>query len=128
MSLIRIAILDGDPLIIAGKHLLLDSQPELLIVYEQANALQAIAELPELLVDVILIDQRLKGMDGVATAKKLRAAFAQSGQSIPPMILSAPYSSQELLSAAEDAGIRSVVTIESEPAALLSALRNALAA
>lgn len=126
MSLIRIAILDGDPLIITGKHLLLDSQPDLLIVYEQANALQAIAELPELLVDVILIDQRLKGMDGLATAHRLRAAYAQSEQSIPPMILSAPYSSQELVIAAEDAGIRSVVTIESEPAALLSALRNSL--
>ena len=125
MSLIRVAILDGDPLIIAGKHLLLDSQPDLLIVYEQADAKKAIAELPDLLVDVILIDQRLKGLDGVSAARLLSQNYAASGQKTPRLVLSAPYSSAELLAAAEAAGIDEVFTIESEPASLIEAIRRA---
>jgi len=126
LTLYRVAILDGDPLIIAGKRLLIDSQPDLLIVYEQANALTAIDELPELLIDVILIDQRLRGLDGVAAAKRLAAAYVATEQKVPAMILSAPYGSAELEQAAIDAGIASVVTIESEPASLLAAIRAAL--
>jgi DNA-binding NarL/FixJ family response regulator len=126
LTLYRVAILDGDPLIIAGKHLLIDSQPDLLIVYEQANALTAIEELPELLIDVILIDQRLRGLDGVATAQCLVDAYLATEQKVPAMILSAPYGSAELEQAARDAGIAAVVTIESEPASLLAAMRAAL--
>ncbi len=126
MTLYRVAILDGDPLIIAGKRLLIDSQPDLLIVYEQANALTAIEELPELLIDVILIDQRLRGLDGVAAAKRLAATYVATEQKVPAMILSAPYGSAELEQAATEAGIAAVVTIESEPASLLAAIRAAL--
>ena len=108
------------------KHLLLDSEPDLLIVYEQGNALKAIEELPELLIDLILIDQRLRGLDGVATATRLADAYSSTGQQTPVMILSAPYGSAELESQALEAGIASVVTIESEPAALLQAIRNSL--
>ncbi len=126
MSLFRVAILDGDPLIIAGKRLLIDSQPDLLIVYEQASALKAIEELPELLIDVILIDQRLRGLDGVATATALAKAYIDSDQKVPAMILSAPYASVELEQNAVAAGISAVVTVESEPAFLLEAIRRAL--
>ena len=122
----RVAILDGDPMIIAGKRLLIDSQPDLLIVYEQADALQAIEELPETLIDVILIDQRLRRLDGVSAAGLLVQAYRDSNQAVPAMVLSAPYSSDELRSAAAAAGIDQVVTIESEPAALIGAIRAAL--
>ncbi|MFM6967041.1 MAG: response regulator [Rhodoluna sp.] len=126
MSLVRVAILDGDAMIIAGKRLLIDSQPDLLIVYEQADALVAIEELPRTLIDVILIDQRLRKLDGVTAARQIAHSYEASGQKVPAMILSAPYSSSELLAAATQSHISAVVTIEDEPAALIGAIRAAL--
>ena len=78
----RIALIDGDPAIRAGRRLLLDSQPDMKVVYEQSQAAGALLEVGDLLIDVLIIDHRLQGIDGAAqksTLARTRGLDAKAG-------------------------------------------------
>lgn len=107
--------------------MLFESQPDFVIVYEQSDALLAVEELPEQLVDLILVDYRLSPIDGIETASRVIWSFENSNQDAPPMILACAFSNDELLLRAESAGIRQVITVADGPNALLDAVRAALA-
>ncbi len=91
MSSFRIALIDGDAAIRSGRRLLLDSQDDMQVVYEESQALRALETLPDLLVDAIVIDHRLQGMDGVSLAKELVARISSQEQSIPAVIITGSY-------------------------------------
>ncbi len=122
----RIAILEGDADILEGRRLLLDAHNELVIVYEQSNAVAAIDEIAQQLVDLIVIDLRLQGMDGVAAAKAIAARFRDTEQKVPAMILTAPFSNPELVDQAKVAGIAAVVSVADGSMALIEAIESSL--
>ena len=120
----RIALIDGDPMIRAGRRLLLDSQPDMKVVYEQSQAAQALIEVSDLLVDVLIIDHRLQGMDGVALARKIVENLSSSGERIPAVIITGSYYTFELLMASIRAGATELVTQDSPSSELLEAIRK----
>ena len=126
MTTIRIALLDADPVIAAGKRSILDSQPDFMVVYEQGDALLAIVELPEQLVDVVVMDVRLRGLDGLVTASRLTSAFAESNQLSPKFVITAAYRSQELEVKAREVGITSLVSAAELGEKLVDSVRGSL--
>lgn len=120
----RIALIDGDGAIRAGRRLLLDSQQDMKVVYEQSQASLALEQIPNLLVDVLIIDHRLQGIDGVALAKKIVEAFTQAGERVPAVIITGSYYSFELLMASIRAGATELVTQDSPSSELLDAIRK----
>ncbi|MEY3129410.1 MAG: hypothetical protein RL405_730, partial [Actinomycetota bacterium] len=56
------------------------------VVYEESIAAKALEVLPELLVDVVVIDHRLQGMDGVSLSKQLIARLSASEQRLPTIV------------------------------------------
>ena len=126
MTTIRIALLDADPVIAAGKRSILDSQPDFMVVYEQGDALLAIVELPEQLVDVVVLDVRLRGLDGLVTAARLTSAFDQSNQLSPKFVITAAYRSQELEVKAREVGITSLVSAAELGEKLVDSVRGSL--
>ncbi len=62
---IRIGIVDGDTDIRTGRRLIIDSQSDFQVVFESDDAFAALENAPKLLLDVMLVDHRLRGMDGV---------------------------------------------------------------
>lgn len=124
MSIVRIAILEGDPVIATGKKMLLESQSDFLVVYESEFALQAVTELPQQLVDVIVLDMRLRGKDGVEAAKLLSAAYAAAGEKVPRMILTTAYSAPEIQQIASAVGVGHVIAANELGRRLIEAVRG----
>ena len=124
MSSFRIALVNGDAAIRAGKRLLIDSQADMKVVYEESIAAKALEVLPELLVDVVVIDHRLQGMDGVSLSKQLIARLSASEQRLPTIVITGAYFTSELLMASIRAGATELVTQDASSADLLHAIRK----
>jgi len=124
LSSFRIALIDGDAAIRAGRRLLIDSQDDMRVVYEESAAMVALEKVPELLVDVIVIDHRLQGMDGVSLAKELVARISSQAQRVPAVVITGSYYTFELLMASIRAGATELVTQDSPASELLDAIRK----
>ncbi len=124
---LRIALIDSDPDIRHGRRLLIDSQPDLKVVFEDDNATTTIQRLPEALVDVVVLDHRIKGLDGIEVAKALIRAFLADNAKVPKIIMTGPYFSPELQIASIAAGATDLVTQESGAEELLKAIRSTAA-
>ena len=124
MSSFRIALVNGDAAIRAGKRLLIDSQADMKVVYEESIAAKALEVLPELLVDVVVIDHRLQGMDGVSLSKQLIARLSASEQRLPTIVITGAYFTSELLMASIRAGATELVTQDASSTDLLDAIRK----
>jgi DNA-binding NarL/FixJ family response regulator len=124
LSSFRIALINGDAAIRAGKRLLIDSQEDMKVVYEESIAAKALEVLPELLVDVVVIDHRLQGMDGVSLSKQLIARLSASEQRLPTIVITGAYFTSELLMASIRAGATELVTQDVSSADLLDAIRK----
>jgi DNA-binding NarL/FixJ family response regulator len=119
---IRIALVDGDEDIKAGRKLVIESESDLRIVLEEDNAIRALERIPEALIDVLIIDQRLKAQDGAWLIQKLRESFFSDDNLDAKIIMTAPYYSDELLIAAIRAGANDLVTQDMGPEQLLEAI------
>lgn len=73
MNKIRLLIVDDHPVVRAGLQGMLSSQPDILIVGEASDGMEAVALIPRLKPDVVLMDLRIPGMDGVQATKQIRA-------------------------------------------------------
>ena len=71
--MIRIAIVDDDALLRAGLRLLLETQPDLRVVTEAGTGREAVQQCRALTPDVVLMDLRMPGMDGVEATRQLTA-------------------------------------------------------
>ena len=122
---IRIAIVDGDDDIRAGRKAIIESISDLKVVLEEDNALRALERIPEALIDVMIIDQRLQAQDGAWLIEKLRDALDIDDALSAKIIMTAPYFSDELLIAAIRAGANDLVTQDLGPEQLLESIFRA---
>lgn len=71
---IRVLLVDDQPLIRVGFRLVIDAEPDLDVVGEAGDGAEAIAQAAALEPDVIVMDVRMPGIDGIAaTAQIVRA-------------------------------------------------------
>jgi DNA-binding NarL/FixJ family response regulator len=69
----RVLICDDQEMMRVGLRMVVESQPDLTVVGEAADGFQAIAGVTEHRPDVILLDVRMPGLDGVTAAGRIRA-------------------------------------------------------
>jgi DNA-binding NarL/FixJ family response regulator len=122
----RVAIVDGDADILFGRRAVLESQAGIKVVLEEDNANRALERLPEALVDVILVDQRLQGNDGAWLVENLSEKYLASNDGHPVIIMTAPYFDGDLLIASIRAGAADLVTQDSGSEQLIQAVFNAV--
>lgn len=71
---ISVMIVDDQVMIRAGLRAILESLPDIDVVADTADGLQAIEIAATLPIDVVLMDLRMPGIDGVETTRRLRLA------------------------------------------------------
>jgi DNA-binding NarL/FixJ family response regulator len=67
-------IVDDQEMIRAGLRTIVGAHPELAVVAETGDGLAALTVLESTEVDVILLDIRMPGIDGVETTRRIRTA------------------------------------------------------
>src|SRR6195256_2049711 len=75
---IRVLIADDQALVRAGFRMILDAQPDLEVVGEAGDGSAAIDAVRALRPDVVLMDIRMPGVDGIEATRRLSEAGASS--------------------------------------------------
>jgi DNA-binding NarL/FixJ family response regulator len=118
--MIRIVIADDERLIRAGYRMILDSEPDLEVVGEASDGLQAVDLAQRLAPDVVLMDVRMPTMDGIAATHAIvRTAPA------PAVLVVTTFDLDEYVFQALRAGATGFLLKDAPEASLLAALRSA---
>jgi DNA-binding NarL/FixJ family response regulator len=75
---IRVLLVDDQALVRAGFRMILEAQPDIEVVGEAGDGQKAIDAAHSLRPDVVLMDIRMPGLDGIETTRRLTAAGSAS--------------------------------------------------
>lgn len=111
----RVLLVDDQPLVRVGLRRILTSEAGVTVVAEAANGAEAISLLDEHDVTVIVMDVRMRGVDGVEATRRIRAVDG------PPILILTTFDDDEILWGAIDAGAAGFVLKEASPEDLIRA-------
>lgn len=120
---LRIGLIDGDDDIRFGRRQIIDSQLDLKVVLEDSAVDTSYERVPDALIDVLVIDHRLRGGDGITLATNLIAKYLSDDAKIPAIVMTGAYFSDQLKLASLRAGATDLVTQDQLPESLLRAIR-----
>jgi RNA polymerase sigma factor (sigma-70 family) len=118
--MIRVLIVDDQPLIRAGLRGILELEGDLLVVGEAASGRQAVQQARDLPVDIILMDIRMPGMDGIEATAEICANPALSHLSV---LVLTTFETDEHVMAALRAGASGFLGKGAQPEAVVEAIR-----
>jgi DNA-binding NarL/FixJ family response regulator len=116
--MIRVALVDDQAIIRAGLARILSPADGFEVVAECADGLQAVEQLPALHPDVVLMDIRMPGLDGIAATAQLRAA----ADPVVVLVLTT-FGEDEMLWGAIEAGAAGFALKDSSAEELIAAVR-----
>ena len=119
---IRVLIADDQALVRAGLRVILDHQPDIEVVGEAADGVQAVALARELRPDVCLFDIRMPEMDGIEATRILAGPQAETPFAI---VMITTYDLDEYVYNALRAGARGFVLKDADPEVLGQAIHAA---
>lgn len=112
-------VVDDHALFRSGLRMLIDSQPDLAVVGEAANGSEALEQVADLAPDVVLMDIRMPGVDGVTATTRIAA----SGSTARIIVLTT-FDLDEAAARAIRAGASGFVLKDARPEFLLAAIRT----
>jgi DNA-binding NarL/FixJ family response regulator len=122
--MISVVLADDQALVRAGFRSLLDAQPDIVVVGEADNGEQAVALAREHRPDVVLMDIRMPGMDGLAATKRIVDDSRLDGVHV---VILTTFDLDEYVFEAIRAGANGFLVKDTEPAELLRAVRAVVA-
>ena len=114
----RVLLVDDQPLIRAGLQRILASEDDLEIVGEASDGAEALALLKTVEVDVVVMDIRMRGMDGVEATGRIKTNHG------PPVLVLTTFDEDEILWGAIDAGAAGFILKEASAEDLIRATRT----
>jgi len=118
--MIRVLLADDQALIRAGFRVLLDSADDLEVVGEAADGAQAFEMARQQRADVVLMDIRMPGVDGLEATRRIAADQDLAGVKV---IILTTFESDEYVYRAIRSGASGFLVKDSEPADLIHAVR-----
>ncbi|MGW2210724.1 response regulator [Streptomyces sp. NPDC001781] len=116
---VRVVIVDNDQLVRVVLRLVIDGEPDLAVVAEAADGDAAIAVVDEHRPDVVLMDVRMPGRDGLSATREILARPAP-----PRVLMLTTFDSDALVLGALDAGALGFVLKDTPPPRILDAVRT----
>ncbi|TDQ00406.1 response regulator [Labedaea rhizosphaerae] len=117
--MIKVFLVDDHEVVRKGVAGLLESDPELTVIGEAASAAQALARIPALRPDLVLLDVRLPDGNGVELCRELRSKLPELN-----VLMLTSYTDEEAMLNAILAGAGGYVIKDIQAARLVSAVRE----
>lgn len=123
---IRVVIADDQELVRAGFAMVIGSQPDIQVVGQAGDCAQAVSLAESLHPDVVLMDVRMPGMDGLEATSRISALDAAAGDAPRKtrVIILTTFDLDEYVMAAINAGASGFLLKDTEPETLLSSIRT----
>ena len=118
---VRVLLVDDQPLVRAGLRYVLGEQDGFTIVAECGDGAAAVAAAGAHEVDVVLMDVRMRGMDGIEATRAIRDRDG------PPVLVLTTFDEDEVLYGAIEAGAAGFVLKEASAEDLIAATRSVAA-
>ena len=115
---IRVLIVDDHAIVRQGLAAMIENEPDMTVVGQAGNGLEAIAQYQELQPDVTLMDLQMPQMNGADATVAICAEFARAR-----IIILTTYDGDEDIYRALRAGAKGYLLKDAEPEALLSAIQ-----
>ena len=117
--MIRVLLADDQALLRMGFRMILEAQPDIEVAGEASDGAAAIAMTRALHPDVVLMDVRMPGMDGIAATEAVRTAFPDTR-----VLILTTYDLDEYVFAGLKAGASGFLLKDAPPEELLTAIRT----
>ncbi len=118
-AIIRVALVDDEPLFTAGLAMLLGAQPDIEVAWQAGDGGQALRRAQSDPVDVILLDVQMPGLDGLATTRRLIEAGAQGR-----IVILTTFDTDGYVMGAIEAGAAGFLLKNTAPERLIEAVRT----
>jgi DNA-binding NarL/FixJ family response regulator len=119
---IRVLVADDHPVVRGGLVALLRTIPDLAVVGEVSDGDSAIREVQLLRPDVVLMDVRMPGLDGVEATRRIRSAVPETR-----VLMLTMYDDDATVFTAMQAGAQGYLLKEAEQAEIVRAIRAVVA-
>ncbi|HLS48495.1 MAG TPA: response regulator transcription factor [Actinomycetaceae bacterium] len=120
---IRVALVDDQQLVRAGFAMVIGSQPDMTVTFEASDGHQAIRMLDAYPTDVVLMDVRMSGMDGLSATEAITAQPPRTGV-CPRIIILTTFDLDEYVMHAIRAGASGFLLKDAPPEDMLAAIRT----
>ena len=118
---IRVVVADDQAMVRAGFSALLSAQPDVEVLAEASDGLEAVRLVGELSPDVVLMDVRMPVLDGIEATRRILAAAGDGG--VPRILMLTTFDIDEYVYAALRAGASGFLLKDALPSELVSAVR-----
>ncbi|WP_144128086.1 response regulator transcription factor [Catellatospora sichuanensis] len=118
---IRVLLADDQPLVRAGFAFFVDTAPDMLLVGQAADGAEAVELATCAVPDVVVMDIRMPGLDGLAATARITADPALAGTRV---LILTTFELDEYVYTALRAGAAGFLGKSTEPADLLDAIRT----
>ncbi|AZZ49018.1 DNA-binding response regulator [Rathayibacter rathayi] len=121
---IRLVLVDDQALFRAGIRMLLGSQPDLEVVGEASDGAEGAELVAELTPDVVLMDIRMPGVDGIESTRRILAQAQERRVEPPRILVLTTFDLDEAAARAIRAGASGFLLKDTEPGFLLASVRT----
>ena len=121
---IRVVIADDQELVRAGFAMVIGSQSDLDVVGQAGDGAEAVALAERLHPDVMLMDVRMPGMDGLEATRRITSPTGEPGGVTTRVIILTTFDLDEYVMAAINAGASGFLLKDTEPETLLASIRT----
>jgi DNA-binding NarL/FixJ family response regulator len=116
--MIRVLLADDEGLVRAGFRMILKAEPDIEVVGEAGDGREAIAKATRLGAEVVLMDVRMPGLDGIAATRRITA-----GEPAPRVLVLTTFDRDEYVYDALRAGASAFLLKDAPEHQLLAAIR-----
>jgi DNA-binding NarL/FixJ family response regulator len=120
---VRVLLVDDEALIRAGLRVIIDGEEDLTVVGEAGDGADVLDAVRATGPDVVLMDVRMPGLDGIAATRALVAHGDRTGEPVPRVVVVTTFENDDYVFDALRAGASGFLLKRARPEQVLEAVR-----